>query len=168
MRLANRRAAQLPQQQHTKQATTTKKINAARVLDGIFVPKVVVVIILVVLGVRLLEASLFFLLGPQVLPRAPPRARVFVVGADAVALAARAGDALVEEDSQFPAIGRGASRKGRPQAAPSEERASNGFGAFFWVQIYVRAVEPARLRQSQGALPVSSYPCNPAHRLGLV
>ena len=33
-------------------------------------------IILVVLGVRLLEASLFFLLGPQVLPRAPPCARV--------------------------------------------------------------------------------------------
>ena len=67
-------------------------------------------IILVVLGVRLLESSGSFLLGPQVLPRAPPGARVFVVGADAVALAARAGDALVEEDSQFPAIGRGASK----------------------------------------------------------
>ena len=78
-------------------------------------------IIFVVLGVRLLEASLFFLLGPQVLPRAPPRARAFVVGADAVALAARAGDALVEEDSQFPAIGRGAAEAdGRPGGAQRE------------------------------------------------
>ena len=57
---------------------------------------------------------------PGAARRRAPRARAFVVGADAVALAARAGDALVEEDSQFPAIGRGASKVAA--GAPREEQ----------------------------------------------
>ena len=78
-------------------------------------------IIFVVLGVRLLESSCSFLLGPQVLPRAPPRARAFAVGADAVALAARAGDALVEEDAQVAAfLRRGAAETRGPGGAQRE------------------------------------------------
>ena len=122
-------------------------------------------IILVVLGVRLLEASLFFLLGPQVLPRAPPCARVFVVGADAVALAARAGDALVEEDAQVAAFFRRGAAEVKA-GAPARSSVRSSFCIFCLNLFGRRAVPPPNF--TGVSLPVSSYPCNPCACPGLV